>query len=174
MNRLKLEPYQVKIAYTLQNQKLKLFKTNLNIKFNKICLYKNVIPNYAKIKINETSRMARKTEQFASKYRIKEEIKFLYGKKISLNLAVYKAHLELYNNVHPALCDTIIQHINQYVKNKIRFQKNKQTNKIGRLISNQNNDKFNSEKHAFYPRLINMTNVVPVSYTHLDVYKRQV
>ena len=84
-------------AYTLQNQKLKLFKTNLNIKFNKICLYKNLIPNYAKIKINETSRIARKTEQFASKYRIKEEIKFLYRKKISLNSALFKKHYEPQN-----------------------------------------------------------------------------
>ena len=153
-----MEPYKADIAYKYQNLKLKLFKTNLHIKFNKICLRQNLIPNYAKIKIKDSSRLARKTEQYASTFRIKGEIKFLYSKKISLNSALYKSQLELYNKVHPALIDSIIEQINKCITNKIKLHKHKQAIKISHLINSKCKGNVEST-HNFYPRIINTTDV---------------
>jgi hypothetical protein len=65
-----------------------------NIYFNKQCLSKNIIPNYAKCSIPHTSPAAKVTQRKTHLLRITEEIKFLYKKKEFLNTQVYKAHLQ--------------------------------------------------------------------------------
>jgi len=42
--------------------KIKVLKCNADIYFNKQCLIKKIVPNYAKIKVPATSPAARKTQ----------------------------------------------------------------------------------------------------------------
>ena len=64
-----------------KNTKLKLLKTNAAIRFNKMCKVKDLNPNYISIRINGKTTRDEKTTQKAVKYRIGQEIKFLYKKK---------------------------------------------------------------------------------------------
>jgi hypothetical protein len=62
--------------------KLKITNCNSNIHFNRQCLTKELIPNYAnKIKIPHTSPAAATTLKKAQILRIKDELKLLYKKK---------------------------------------------------------------------------------------------
>ena len=61
MNETLFEASQSNTVYLYQNIKIKLLKVNLHIKFNKKCIRNNIIPNYAKIKINDTSTAAKIT-----------------------------------------------------------------------------------------------------------------
>jgi hypothetical protein len=65
-----------------------------NIYFNGQRLIKNVIPNYAKIKILYISPATNITQKNVQTIRRKEEIKFLYMKKEKLNDDLYKMHLK--------------------------------------------------------------------------------
>ena len=71
---------------------------------------------------------------------------------------MYKSQLELYNMVHPALIDSIIEQINRYVTNKIRLHKHKQAIKISHLSNSKYKDNI-ERTHSFYPRVINTTDV---------------
>jgi len=85
----------VQPAKTYNNYKiteLKLLKTNAAIWFNKICKVKDLNPNYISIRIKTTRD--EKTTQKAVKYRIGQEIKFLYKKKQHLNRQLYQLQLE--------------------------------------------------------------------------------
>jgi hypothetical protein len=56
-----------------------------NIYFNRQCLIKIVIPNYAKIKIPYTSPTTNIAQKKVQTIRIKGEIKFVYMKKEKIN-----------------------------------------------------------------------------------------
>ena len=58
---------------------------NVKIQLHKVCLRNNVIPNCARINMKGTSIADVRTIKHAEIYRIKEEIKALYGKKSLLN-----------------------------------------------------------------------------------------
>jgi hypothetical protein len=66
-----------------------------NIYFNQQCLKKNVIPNYAKIRVPNTSPAAQITMKKIHQIRIKDEIRFLHKKKQNLNSKLYNTHLQL-------------------------------------------------------------------------------
>jgi len=72
-----------------ENLKRKLYNCNANIYFNLKCSRKQLIPNYAKIKIPNTSPAARFTQRKTHNPRIKDEIKYLYIKKQQLNRQLY-------------------------------------------------------------------------------------
>jgi len=65
-----------------------------HIFFNKQCLAKKIIPNYAKVKIPA----AQKTQNRAQTTQIKEEIKFLYKKKGKINKDLYMLSWNSCNN----------------------------------------------------------------------------
>ena len=65
-------------------------KTNSAIWFNKICKIKNLKPNYINIKINGNKQRDKKTTSNAVRYRINQEIKFVYRKKQNLNHQLYQ------------------------------------------------------------------------------------
>ena len=67
---IKLEPSQASMVFKFQNVKIQLLKTNLHIKFNKICLQKNITPKYATVKINCSSKAAKITQQYAERFRV--------------------------------------------------------------------------------------------------------
>jgi len=64
---------------------------------NQQCSRKQLIPNYAKIKIPNTSPAARFTQRKTRNLRMKDEIKYLYIKKQQLNRQLYHLHLSLAN-----------------------------------------------------------------------------
>ena len=94
-----------------KNTKMKLLKTNAAIWFNKMCIAKNLKPNYIHIKINGKTARDNKTTQTAIRYRIQQEIKFLYKKKQYLNRQLYQQHLE-----GAAALDDMPQHHEQIIK----------------------------------------------------------
>jgi hypothetical protein len=79
--------------YTYMNCKRTLLHCKANIKFNKSCLKKKLIPNYARINIPTYNNAAKKTQAQVQTLRIKNEIKFLYKKEQQLNIKLYHAHI---------------------------------------------------------------------------------
>jgi hypothetical protein len=76
---------QARLNNIYKNTKLKLLKVNAAIWFNKICRKKQMKPNYISLKINGRRQRDLRTTTHAIKFRIKQEIKFLYKKKQNLN-----------------------------------------------------------------------------------------
>jgi hypothetical protein len=69
---------QARLHNSFKNIKCKLLRTDAAIWFNKMCKIK---PNYVNIKISGQKQQDRKTTTQAIRYRINQEIKFLYRKK---------------------------------------------------------------------------------------------
>jgi len=82
MNNIKLLASKAHLVNRYKNTRSKLQKCWANIYFNKQCLAKKIIPNYVNIKIANTSPAALVTTKKAQITRIKDEIKFLYKKKV--------------------------------------------------------------------------------------------
>ena len=69
-----------------KNTRSKLLKCCANIYFNKQCLAKKIIPNYAKLKFQNTSPATQLTSKKKAQITlIKDEIKFLFIEKDKLN-----------------------------------------------------------------------------------------
>jgi hypothetical protein len=109
-----------------------ILKLNADIFFNKPCLTKKIVPNYANIKVPATSTAAHKTQSKAQITRIKEEIKFLYKKKDKINKDLYKAHLKVaqeWGNLwHPIL--QMVQESVNNVMNKKHKNLHQKLNKL--------------------------------------------
>jgi hypothetical protein len=72
---------QAKETLPYKNIKRKLHRTTAAIWYNKICRSKHLTPNNTAIRINGNKRQNRNTIKAATRYRINQEIKFLYIKK---------------------------------------------------------------------------------------------
>jgi hypothetical protein len=81
--------------YAYKNIKQKLHKSIAAIWFNKTCRGKDLKPNYINIRINGNNRQWNNTMKAAIRFRINQEIKFLYIKK--LNEQLYRLHLNCAN-----------------------------------------------------------------------------
>ena len=95
---------QAKLRNICKNTKLKLLKTNTVMWFNKICRDKQLQLQYIGIKINGRKQQDMKTAANAVRFRINQEMKFLYKKKQHLNQQLYRSQLECahqYNNMQP-------------------------------------------------------------------------
>jgi hypothetical protein len=148
------------VVREFQNIKIKLHKTILHIKFNKSCLKYGVIPNYAVVHIKCSCVADRKTKKHAEVFRIKEELKSLYIKKASLNSKLYKIHLRLLNNTHPAALDSYLDFVNRDIKQVTYRMRITQANKLQSLMNSQLQRIENIKcKQTFYPRLQNLTSV---------------
>ena len=64
----KLEATQASMVYKHQNIKIQLIKTNARIKFNSLCLKNNLVPKYAIIHINSSSKVARNMKKTCRKF----------------------------------------------------------------------------------------------------------
>ena len=154
-----IEADQAKIVYKYKSTKIKLFKTNLSIKFNKKCLHSKVIPKYVCVNIKSNTKTATITKRKAQLNWIKNEIKNLYGKKNELNYLLYKVHLELLNKLDNRIINDIITKINEDIRDimkKIIKTKNK---KFQKLYKQQKNPETIKNTHKLYPRLVNLTNI---------------
>ena len=89
---------QANIIYEYKNIRRKLYKTNAAIWFNKTCRLKEIKPKYIGIKINGNNKQCHNTTKMAIKYRINQEIKFLYTKKQQLNTQLYRLHKNCANS----------------------------------------------------------------------------
>jgi DNA segregation ATPase FtsK/SpoIIIE-like protein len=83
---------QTNLSNNCKNTKLKLLKTNATIWFNKIYEVKQLKPNYINVKINGQRPQDKRTTINAIRFRINQEIKFLYCKKHDLDQRLYYLH----------------------------------------------------------------------------------
>jgi hypothetical protein len=88
---------QAKSAYNYRNTKEKLHKTLASIWFNKICKMEQLTPKYIHVTVNGNNRKSLNTKNAAVKYRINQELKYLYKKKFFLNKQLYVTHRECAN-----------------------------------------------------------------------------
>ena len=84
---------QAKDVYQYKNIKEKLHRTNAAIWYNKLCRQIQLTPKYIAIKVNGHNRQSQNTLKTAIKYRINQELKYLYIKKQELNEQLYRLHL---------------------------------------------------------------------------------
>jgi hypothetical protein len=92
--------------YIFKNTRRKLLTANAAIWFNKICRIRQLQPSYMNIKFNGQRRQDKRTAAQAIRYRINQEIKYLYCKKQKLNKQLYSEHLkcaQLYNGMWPSI-----------------------------------------------------------------------
>ena len=76
---------QAKTIHEYKSLKRRLYKTTAAIWYNKTCREEHLTPKYISIKINGNSRQCTNTVKIATRYRVNQEIKFLYIKKAKLN-----------------------------------------------------------------------------------------
>ena len=70
---------------------------NSNTYFNKQCVNRGLIAKYVRIKVPNTSIVAKFNSNKAYKLRIKDGIKFSYIKKQTMNYDLCQMHLQLFN-----------------------------------------------------------------------------
>ena len=130
--------------------------SSASIYFNRQFLKKQLTPNYAKIKIPNTSPAHKHTQQKIPIIRIKDEIKYLYSKKQELNQQIYQLHLTLahtWHNTWHYIYNIVAEKLGRETKAKYRAL----DKKLDHLEKTQN--KTPHRTHAFHPRLINNTNI---------------
>jgi len=157
MTSFKLLASQAQSINQYKNLRTKVAKCCANIYFNKRCLYNNVIPKYAQLKVQNTSPASQSTAQKAGIMRIKEELKFLHRKKEKLNQELYRRHLQVaqeWGRMWHIIHESIQQKINTEMEKKYKTM----DEKIKRLIQNQTYAPKNEMN--FYPRVINKTNII--------------
>jgi hypothetical protein len=89
-----IDARQAREVYQYHNIKRVLYRTTAAIWYNKICRDRQLTPKYISIKVNGNNKQSQKTLLNATRFRINQEIKFLYVKKQKLNEQLYKAHLQ--------------------------------------------------------------------------------
>jgi phosphatidate phosphatase PAH1 len=146
-----------------------LLKTNAAIWYNKTCRSKHLEPKYIEIKIKGKNEQSANTKQAAVKYRLNQEIKFLYKKKETLNKMMYRTHLEGANN-WSKLWHCIQTSVNQTIDDIMdkQYQKlNKKLDMTQKQNTPQKHNKTHSMyQHTFYTRIQNLT--------HLKFTKEQI
>jgi len=89
-----IDAKQAKDIYRYKSIKIKLYRINTAIWYNKTCRRRQLTPAYVNIHINGKKQQCQKTLGTANQYRINQEIKFLYTKRIKLNEQLLKLHLK--------------------------------------------------------------------------------
>lgn len=89
-----IDVQHARIITSDKNVQLKLQKAIAAIWFNTISREKNLTPKCIHTKVNGNNVQNRNTKLAAMKYRLYQEIKFLYKKKQNLKEQLYKLHLE--------------------------------------------------------------------------------
>jgi len=80
-----------------------------------MCRLKHLKPNYIHFKTNGNKLQDRKTTSNSLRFRINQEIKFLYCKKQNLNIQLYRVHLICAN-----YCNSVWQHIQDSTDSKLK------------------------------------------------------
>ena len=107
------------------------------------------------------------TMKAATRYRINQEIKFLYTKKCKLNEQLYTKHLEC-AALWPTCWTTIQEAIDNNLQLDVEAHYNNLNKKLDSLQEDGNkhskhpNNKplTHNQQHRFYPRTVNLTNII--------------
>lgn len=146
------------------NLKIKLALLSKDIWFNNQCLKNNVIPNYVSIKTASNSKAALKAINLGRITWVKQEIKYLYAKKQTLNQEINKLHVDIIDKDFEG---QLVYFKDRYVfqlNNKLRVKQNVLNKKLDQLISKKmrNENTFlmgQGNQHTFYKRTENLTNI---------------
>jgi len=146
---------QAKLYNNFRNTKCKLIRTNAAIWFNKMCKIKQVKPGYIHIKINGRKQQDKKTTKQAIRYRIDQEIKFLYRKQQHINQKLYNIHLE---------CNGMWQYVQHNIDSKLKTYMDLLYKKLNRKLDVLTQHIRIDNKHKEHTqmgnnRVINMTNI---------------
>ena len=120
----------------------------------------NITPKFAQVKINNKSISAIKTKIMSQEFWLKEELKQLYIKKISLNRTVYRAHLEVLNTLHPAIINNVIGTVNTQITNTTKVIIATHNKKFTKLQREQHTHRDIKCKHVFHKRVDNHTKMI--------------
>ena len=152
---------QAKEIYQLKTTKRKPYRTNAAIWYNKICRQKRLTPTYINIRINGKNQQCQRTLITATQYRLNQEIKFLYTKKLKLNEQLYKLNLECadrWQNLWPIVLQTI--------ENKLTEKMEAHYNNLNRKLDTLQSRKLDKSKtvnnqqgQQFYSRTVNLTKI---------------
>jgi hypothetical protein len=120
---------------------------------NLICLYKSITPKYAKIRIQGTSRAAKRTQNQVTTLRINNELKHLYAKKQNINKQLYTLHLR---NAHfwQRNWHIIEDSIDTSVHNEASQHNYTLHKKLNNLTKQSEDNYKTTNKQTFYPRLM--------------------
>jgi hypothetical protein len=142
--------------------KIKLYKNNAAIWYNKICRIKQLTPNYINIRVNSNNTRSQKTKNTAIRYRINQEQKFLYIKKQQLNEQLYRIHLECAAH-WPTTWNLIQATMDNNIHQEMETHYNRLNKKLNRPLQKQlkhsTPPQQNEDQQQFYTRVKNLTNI---------------
>ena len=78
---------------------------------------------------------------------------------MDLNIKLYKAQLEMLNNIHPAIINNVIQTIDKYTRHTLQRIYFKQNRKFIYLQNKQYPNDSIKCQHEFYERVSNLTSI---------------
>ena len=116
-----------------KNIKRKLYRINAAIWYNKTCRHRQLTPAYVNICINGKKQQFQKTLKTANQYRINQEIKYLYTKKIKLNEQLFKLHLKCADNWQ-RIWPIITQSIDHKLTKEMETHNNNLNRKLGLVL----------------------------------------
>jgi len=133
-----------------------MYNRNTNIYFNQQCLKKQLILNYAKIKIPNTSLACKYTQHKITNIRIRDEIKYIHTKNQQLNLQIYHLHLSVANTWEKTWI-----YIHHTIEEKIQREAQMKYKTLDKKLnkSAQTQTRTPQQEHTFYPRVVNNTDV---------------
>jgi hypothetical protein len=85
-----IDAKQAKTTHRFKNIKLKVLKCSASIWFNRHCRAMNLTPRYAQFNSITKNEWDKITKNMASRFRMGQELKFLYKKKQYLNTILYQ------------------------------------------------------------------------------------
>ena len=151
---------QANLHNIYKNTKIKLLRANSAIWYNKICRTRQIRPNYISFKSNGKTQQDKKTITNSIRYRINQEIQFLYKKKQQINKQLYHLHLECaqyYNGTWHLVQQNIDKQINKLMNNIY----NRLYKKLGNPeynTTNNDNKKIIDQRNKTQ-RITNLTNI---------------
>ena len=129
--------------------------------FNKECLRNNIVPKYARVKINNKNNVAQKVKITSEILWVKTEIKALYGQLNKLNRDVYNKYWELREQYSFIEIEEILYTFGvEYINRKVEKRKNVIKKKLERLINDNNQCHGNKNiKMRYAERVVNISGV---------------
>jgi len=135
---------QASQIYQYKKIKIKLYKNNAAIWYNKTCRFKQLIPTYTNIRINGNNPRCQRTKNAAIRYRINQELKFKYAKKQQLNEQLYRIHLECAAH-WPTTWQIFQSTLDNNIQQQMEMHYDRLNKKLDRLLQKQ-------PKHSTPPR----------------------
>ena len=115
-------------VHQYKNTKIKLYKSNAAIWYNKTSRIKQLIPTYVNIRVNVNNIRCQRTKNAAIRYRINQEVRFQYAKKETSTSNCIK----FTRNAHPSGQ----LHGNSFSRQQIAKYNNRWKNTINARVKN--------------------------------------